>query len=568
MSLLLSLLHIENIALIESADISFGNGLNVLTGETGAGKSIVLDAISAIMGERVSRDLIRTGEKTALVSGVFCHLPKIPWFEEMGIYPDENGELSITRQMMADGKNICRVGGIPCTAVQLRALGRQLVNIHGQHDSQQLLDERSHLSYLDNFGGLEVKLTEFRTSYDQLMELRRAMDALVMDETERSRRIDTLQYQIQELQRAGLRTGEVEELTERRELLRNSGKLMDAVERAYLALSGDEEKLGANALLAEAERALSSVSAIANDIEAAANHLAELRYTADDMAEQVRDLRDRFEFSPDELDQVESRLDTLYRLNKKYGGTTEEMLNYLGRCREELEQIEMADDTILRLEKECHRQRKEAEKRAEQLSLARRETGKLLQEKIEEELRQLDMPKVQFRAELRPKTGEFPMDQTGMDDLQFFMSANLGESLKPIQKVASGGELARIMLALKNVLAENDLIATLIFDEVDAGISGRAAQKVAEKMGKLASCRQILCVTHLAQIAAMADLHFSVQKGERENRTHTVVTQLSTEERELELARLTGGSHVSDAILQGAKELLKQADQLKNHGHA
>jgi DNA repair protein RecN (Recombination protein N) len=563
---LLSLLHIENIALIESADISFGDGLNVLTGETGAGKSIVLDAINAIMGERVSRDLIRTGEKSALVSGVFCHLPKLAWFEEMGIYPDENGELSITRQMMADGKNICRVGGIPCTAIQLRALGRQLVNIHGQHDSQQLLDEHSHLSYLDNFGGLEEKLSKFRTSYDRMIDLRHKMDALIMDETEKSRRIDTLQYQIRELERAMLQPGEVEELSERREILRNGGKLMDAVELAFLSLSGDEEQLGAVALLAEAERSLSSVSAITSDIEAVAGSLAELRFAADDMAERVRDLRDRFEFSPNELDQVESRLDTLYRLSKKYGGTTEEMLSYLSSCREELEQIEMADDTISCLEQEWQRKRKEAEEKAKQLSEARREAGKQLQEKIEEELRQLDMPKVQFCAELRTKMGELGMDQTGMDDVQFFMSANLGESLKPIQKVASGGELARIMLALKNVLAENDLISTLVFDEVDAGISGRAAQKVAEKMGKLSSCRQILCVTHLAQIAAMADVHFSVQKGERENRTHTVVTQLSPEERVQELARLTGGSHVSDAILQGAKELLKQAEKFKDKG--
>lgn len=560
---MLSLLHIENIALIESADIVFGNGLNVLTGETGAGKSIVLDAISAIMGERVSRDLIRTGEKSALVSGVFSHLSNLPWFEEMGIYPDENSELSISRQLLSDGKNICRVGGIPCTAVQLRALGRQLVNIHGQHDSQQLLDERSHLSYLDSYGLLEEILSEYRVSYDQLRELRREMDALVMDETEKSRRIDTLNYQIQELERAALRPGEVEELTERRNLLRNSGKLMDALERAYLSLLGDEEQLGAVALLEDAERALSSVSTITSDIESAVNSLGELHYAADDIAERVRDLRDCFEFSADELDQIESRLDVLYRLSKKYGATTEEMLAYLNQCKQELEQIEMASDTILHLEKKYQILKKETENKAGKLTLARKKAGKLLQEKIEEELKQLDMPKVQFFAEISPKVGEPSMDQTGMDHVQFFMSANLGESLKPIQKVASGGELARIMLALKNVLAENDLISTLIFDEVDAGISGRAAQKVAEKMGQLAKHRQILCVTHLAQIAAMADLHFSVLKAERENRTHTLVTQLSPEERILELARLTGGSHVSGAILQGAKELLTQADRLK-----
>lgn len=563
---MLSLLHIENIALIESAYISFGDGLNVLTGETGAGKSIVLDAISAIMGERVSRDLIRTGEKRALVSGVFCNLPQLPWFEEMGIYPDENGELSITRQMTIDGKNSCRVGGIPCTAVQLRELGRQLVNIHGQHDSQQLLDDRSHLSYLDSFGGLEERVTEFRASYDLLFELRRKMDALIMNESEKSRRIDTLQYQIQELERAGLKPGEMEELTKRREILRNSGKLMDAVERAYLSLSGSEDQLGAVAMLAEAERALCAVAAITNDMETAADSITELRYAVDDMAERVRDLRDSFEFSPYELDQVENRLDVLHRLNKKYGETTEEMLAYLNHCREELEQIELSEGMMLHLENEYQKLREKAVDKANQLSLARRDVAKLLQEKIEEELRQLDMPKVQFHVDLSSKTVELCMDQTGMDDVQFLMSANLGENLKPIQKVASGGELARIMLALKNVLAENDLVSTLIFDEVDAGISGRAAQRVAEKLGKLASSRQILCVTHLAQIAAMADSHFSVQKGEWENRTHTMVTELTLEGRMQELARLTSGSHVSDAILQGAKELLKQAEALKDQG--
>jgi DNA repair protein RecN (Recombination protein N) len=463
---LLSLLHIENIALIESADLSFGEGLNVLTGETGAGKSIVLDAISALMGERISRDLIRTGEKSALVSGVFCQLPPLPWFEETGVYPDENGELLITRQMMADGKNICRVGGLPCTALSLRSLGRQLINIHGQHDSQQLLDERTHLAYLDSFGALDEQLEAYRSTYDKLMELRRQMDALVMDEGEKSRRIDSLTYQIQELERASLVPGEEEELTERREILRNSGKLMDAIERAYFSLSGDEEERGAASLLSEAEGALSYVSGISSELGEVADSLAELRFAADDMAERIRDLRNRFEFSPDELDQVESRLDTLYRLKKKYGQSIGDMLAFLGRCKEELEQIEMAGDTLQRLEKEIQALRTEAEEKGKALTLARQGAAERLQKRIEEELRQLDMPKVQFHTEISPKKGALSMDQTGMDDVQFFMSANLGESLKPIQKVASGGELARIMLALKNVLAENDRISTLIFDEV------------------------------------------------------------------------------------------------------
>lgn len=561
---MLSLLHIENIALIESTDLSFGEGLNVLTGETGAGKSIVLDAIGALMGERISRDLIRTGEKTAFVSGVFCNLAPLPWFEDMGIFPDENGELSITRQLTADGKNVCRISGRPCTTAQLRELGRQLINIHGQHDSQQLLDERTHLNYLDSFGDLAPLLADYQEAFRKLLDLRHRMETLRMDEAEKSRRIDTLQYQIQELERAQLRPGELEELSQRRQLLRNSGKWMEALEEAYFALSGNEDQSGAVDLLADAERALGYVSSLSSDMEKTVESLSELRYAADDMAEQIRNLKDQFDFSPDELDRLEGRLDVLYRLRKKYGDSTEKMLSYLERCQSELENIQMADDTLLRLEKEYESLHKVATQKALQLRSAREIAAERMRLKIEEELRELDMPKVQFFAELRPKSGELCMDQTGMDDVQFLMSANVGESLKPIQKVASGGELARIMLALKNVLAENDPISTLIFDEVDAGISGRAAEKVATKMAKLARHRQLLCVTHLAQIAAMADLHFFVQKGERNMRTHTEVVPLSKEERISELARLTGGTHLSKVILQGAQELLEQAETYKS----
>lgn len=563
---MLSVLHIENIALIESLDISFGHGLNVLTGETGAGKSIVLDAISAVMGERTSRDLIRSGEASALVSGVFSELPNLPWFEEMEIFPDENGELLISRKLLSDGKNICRVGGVPCTAVQLRALGRQLINIHGQHDSQALLDERSHLSYLDSFGGLLSMQRDYLEAYQKLMELKRRMDDFVMDEAEKSRRIDMLEYQIKELQRANLQVGEEEELRERREILRSGERLMDAVESAYFSLAGNEELSGAVSQLEEAERSLLSVASLSKELDEAAEAISELHFAADDILDQVRDMRDQFDFAPEELDQVEGRLDVLYRIRKKYGNTEEEMLLYLEKCQTELDEIQMSDATLLRLEREYALCLKEAREKAQKLSSARGEAGKRLEAKIEEGLQQLDMPNVRFCTKLVPKEGELRLDQTGMDNVQFLMSANLGEELKPIQKVASGGELSRIMLALKDVLTENDQITTLIFDEIDAGISGRAAQKVAEKMGSLGSRRQVLCVTHLAQIAAMADQHFLVEKGERDGRTHTEVLPLSREERVMELARLTGGEHLSDAIVEGAGELLDKAEEYKKRG--
>lgn len=561
---MLSVLHIENIALIESLDISFDHGLNVLTGETGAGKSIVLDAISAVMGERTSRDLIRSGETSALVSGVFSELPNLPWFEEMEIYPDENGELLISRKLLSDGKNICRVGGIPCTVLQLRALGRQLVNIHGQHDSQALLDERSHLSYLDSFGDLMDMQKDYSEQYEKVVELKKKMDAFVMDEAEKSRRIDMLDYQIKELQQANIQVGEEEELRERREILRSGEKLMDAVERAYFSLAGNEDLSGAVSQLEEAERALLSVANLSSELDGAAEAISELHFAAEDILDQVRDMRDQFDFAPEELDQVEGRLDVLYRMRKKYGNTEEEMLSYLEKCQTELDEIQMSDAALLRLEKEYALCLGDAREKAKKLSEARLEAGRKLEEKVEEGLRQLDMPNVRFCAKLTPKEGELGLDQTGMDNVQFLMSANLGEELKPIQKVASGGELSRIMLALKDVLTENDQISTLIFDEIDAGISGRAAQKVARKMGSLGGRRQILCVTHLAQIAAMADQHFLVEKGERDGRTYTEVRSLSREERVMALARLTGGEHLSDAILEGAGELLDKAEKDKS----
>ena len=560
---MLSLLHIENIALIEAEDIAFGEGFNVLTGETGAGKSIIIDAIGAVMGERTSRDLIRTGSRAALVTAIFRDLPDLPWFHENGICPDENGELIISRKIQADGKNLCRVAGVPCTVVQLKALGAQLIDIHGQHDGQQLLDETCHLGYLDSFGMLDGERTVYREGYEQLSALARRIRSLQMDEAEKARRMDSLEFQISELERAGLRPGEEEELEERRELLRSADKLMAAVGGAYRAVVGDDERDGAASLLSEAENAISRVAGLSQELGALAGSIAELRYAADDAAERLREAKDSFDFSPQELDEVESRLDRLYQLKKKYGSSVEEMLAYLENSRAELEQIQMADDTILRLEKKRTRLLAKVQASAEALSAKRREAGERLKARIEEELRQLDMPKVRFEVEFSPKAGDPALDESGMDEVRFLMSANVGESLKPIAKVASGGELSRIMLALKNVLAENDSIMTLIFDEVDTGVSGRAAGKVAEKMSRLSRTCQVLCVTHLPQIAAMSDCHYSVQKQERDGRTFTNVDTLDREGRKKELARLTGGEHLSEAILEGAEELLRQAEKYK-----
>ena len=406
-------------------------------------------------------------------------------------------------------------------------------------------------------------MESYQSAYRSMASLRRRISELEMDEAERSRRVDTLEFQIRELERAELKPGEDEELDARKTLLRSSGKLMEAIQEAQFALSGGEDSQGACDLISEAEGAIRSVTRLSPQLEELGEKLTALRYAVDDASEVIRDFSEAFDFSPEELDQLESRLDVIYRLKKKYGPTVTDMLDYLERSKEELEQIQEADDTIQRLEKELEQARKETVKRGTALTKARRKAADNLQKRVQEELRQLDMPKVQFVTDFAPCPGQDGMDDTGMDQIQFLMSANLGEALKPIQKVASGGELARIMLALKNVLAEDDGIGSLVFDEVDTGVSGRAAQKVAEKMADVARRKQVLCVTHLPQIAAMADTHFSVEKGEKKGRTFTNVVRLGQEGRVEELARLIGGAAVTDVLKQSATELLEQAEGYK-----
>ncbi len=555
---MLSLLHIENIALISSADIQFGGGFNVLTGETGAGKSIVVDSISAVLGERTSRDLIRTGAKSATVSGVFVAVPPLPWLSEQGIAQGE--ELVLRREIKSDGRNSCRVNGTLITVTQLKELGRQLLNIHGQHDGQQLLDPSCHLDYLDSFGKTGAELEAFQTAYHRLSAIRREIASLQMNEAERQRRVDTLTYQIAELERGELREGEDEALNARKDLLRSGGKLMAALQSAQQALSGDDDSVGACSLIGDAQGEIGSVARYTPQLDSLAGQMADLSAMAEDIAEQIRDLEREMDFSPEELEQLENRLDILYRLGKKYGSTVADMLDYLEKCRRELAQIEDADDRILLLEKEQAKCLTQAKALAEVLSQKRKAGAEALKNRVESELRQLDMPKIRFLVEFVPKSGEFALDDTGCDEVQFLMSANVGEDLKPIQRVASGGELARIMLALKNVLAEDDGVMSLVFDEVDTGVSGRAAQKVAEKMAQVASHKQVLCVTHLPQIAAMADIHLRVEKGEQEGRTFTHVEELDTPQRRQELARLIGGAQLTQALEQSAQELLDQGE--------
>ncbi|MBR3641145.1 MAG: DNA repair protein RecN [Oscillibacter sp.] len=557
---MLQLLHIENIAVIEEADIAFRPGFNALTGETGAGKSIVIDAIGAVLGARTSRELIRTGADKALVSAVFSDVPTgLPVLTENGAEPDEDGNLALLREITADGRNVCRANGRPLTVAQLRAVGSELLNIHGQHDGQQLLDEEQHVCYLDRFAKTDGLLADYRAAFGEMSALRAQIAALQMDEAEKARRVDSLQFQIAELTRAELVPGEEEGLAAKRDLLRNGEKYLSALSAADAALSGTEDADGALGGLRAAEDAIYAIRTLSPELSELYERLQAARCEVFDLADISRDMRERFDFSPQELDAVESRMDLLYRLKKKYGATVEDMCAYLERCKEELERIEESDDTLLRLSDALKKSEEAVRARGAALSEARKKSAAVLEERIKTELTDLDMAKVRFSIEFTEK--EPAAD--GCDQIRFLMSANVGEDLRPIARIASGGELARIMLALKNVFSEQESIGTMVFDEVDTGVSGRAAQRVAEKMARLSRRRQVLCVTHLPQIAAMADTHFSVEKGVRGERTYTDVVLLDRDARARELARITGGSHVTETLLKSSMELLDQAERYR-----
>ena len=548
---MLSLLHIENIAVIERSDITFDRGFNVLTGETGAGKSIVIDAISAILGERAYRDMIRTGTSKASVRAVFTDVPEYPWFAENGV--DYDPETIIQREIYLDGRNVCRVNGCIVTVSILRKLGIQLINIHGQHDSASLFDEANHLVFLDDFAENEQLRQEYSEKYRAVEELRRQIARISMDESEKLRRMETLRFQIEEISKAQLEAGEDEQLEARRKVLQNAEKLSDGMNTAVECLYGGDDTDGAASLLADAEYALSRLSRFTDAYSQLQERISDLMYQVQDVSQELRDARDELAYSGDELEKIEARLDVIHRLRRKYGVTCADILEYLDNAQKELDEIEFADDHVERLKKKLKTAEKEAWAAALELRKNRQEAAQRMSVQILTELSQLDMPKVQFSCEFT----QLELTPNGADAVAFYMSANAGEALKPMSKVASGGELARIMLAMKNVLAQQDQIATLIFDEVDTGVSGRAAQKVAEKLKSVARNKQVLCVTHLPQIAAMGDTHMLIAKAERDGRTYTSVTPLDYEGRAREVARIIGGAQITETTLQSAREMLQ-----------
>lgn len=557
---MLKLLHIENIAIIEKCDIEFGEGFNVLTGETGAGKSIIIDSISAVLGERSSRTLVRTGANRAFVSALFDATDNAKgWLMSQGFEPED--ELLLQREITPDGKTTCRVNGKPISVGLLKSLGDTLLNIHGQHDSQTLMYPEHHSEYIDRFADRE-KYTElysaYESEYNRYLDLGRELKMLQMSEQEFVKRVDMLKYQIEELEGADLKAGELEEIRERRDILRNSAKITEALSLVANLFSGDSERAGIISDLGGAERALYNLKL--NDTNELSSRLGEVLANAEDIYGEVNSLLSKLDASPEEIERVEERYDFLKRLTVKYGGGEEDLISMLLEFKEELATLEHSDERRIHVEAELDECENECWDLAQKLFNLRRRTAREFEERVMSELRDLDMEKVTFSAAITPCES---LSIRGADQIEFLISTNLGEPLKPLAKIASGGEMARIMLALKNVLAENDKVETLIFDEVDAGVSGRAAQRVAEKLAELSIKKQILCVTHLPQMSAMADTHFKIEKEESGGRTVTKVTILDSSGRVLELARLLGGQTITEKTKENASELIEAAKNIK-----
>ena len=553
-------LHIENVAVIEKADVALGKGLNILTGETGAGKSMIVDSLQAILGGRVSRELFRTGAEKAVVCATFDPEPARAWCEEHEIEVED--ELILRRQITAEGKTTCRVCGVPVTAAQLRELGSLLLDIHGQNDGQRLLDERQHQRYLDAFGVPDSVLSAYQKEYQAYTELVREQETLRGLESEKELLTDSLRHQIQELEQAELKSGEEAELTEKRDMLRNFEKLSESVDSAYALLEGGEEN--AVSLAADAENEAIRAAAFASELSEVAGVIHEAVFSLQDAAETLRDFRAGLDFSEAEYDRIESRLSTLHWLERKYHADEDGLIQKLQDAKERLDQIEYADDRLLKLEKLISAKEADAKAAGAKLTEARRKAAAKLEKQVVSELRDLAMPGVRFQVELAPISGSPGFGAAGTDAVRFLLSANAGEAPGRISHIASGGELSRIMLALKNVFARRDPVSSMVFDEVDTGVSGVAAQRVGEKLAVLSSDKQVICITHLPQIAAMADHHYLIEKTVSGGKTRTTVQLLDAEGAGREIARLHGGDHITELTLASAREQLATAMNYKS----
>ncbi|HEY9061301.1 MAG TPA: DNA repair protein RecN [Pseudobacteroides sp.] len=570
---MLQQLEIQNIALIEKICIEVGKGLNVLTGETGAGKSIIIDSINAILGERLSKELIRTGKDKASVEAVFQIENKNieAFLEEIGVEPEEDGTLIISREFTLSGKNSCRINGKMVTVSMLKELGSRLVDVHGQHDNQSLLRTESHIELLDSFGSNQID--DLKDKYTNLLveykNIKSKVRALAGDKNDREKKIDFLSFQIDEIKKAKLKIGEDEELNRQRNVLSNAERIIEALSGVYENIfSGNNIKSSVYDSLSDAISQLSSISKLDEKYGKLAVKLEEISYQLDDVVEQIRKERDNTEYSPDLLEQVEERIDLIVRLKKKYGATIEDVLEYLKKAESEYDEIIKSDEIVNELNKKLVNIAVELYDTAAMLNDERNKAARILEEQIGKELEDLEMKKAQFKVNIdfnseKDENDEYKFWGNGLNKVEFLISPNAGEPLKPLSKIVSGGEMSRIMLAIKTILANVDDIPTLIFDEIDIGISGKAAQKVAEKLSIISGSHQVLCVTHLAQIACMADGHFQIEKQSIDNLTKTSVRRISDKEIKNEIARILGGSNISDITLKHAEEILGNAKKFK-----
>ena len=554
---MLSVLKIENIAIIESAEIEFSRGFNVLSGETGAGKSIILDSINAVLGFRTSRELIRTGASEARVTALFScigeNVEKV--LEELSLPLTPDKTLLVSRVISPD-KNVCKVNNTLTNVSALREIGAELISIHGQQDNRELLNNETHISYIDSIGDLTAAVEDYRVIYDELLALKSQIKKLSGNKEEKARRIDILSYQIDELEKAEINPGEWESLKNRRTELQNFEKIQESLSATYDALSGGDSYKGAIEMVSGAFRELSSIGKFSNEIQTISEKLGDLYYELSDITDTVRDSISGDGYNPLELEEIENRLDLLYKLSKKYGETEEEMLEFLENAKKKLSEISLSDEVLDALKIKYSEKLVETQNLAKVLSEKRQKEANVFCEKVCDELRFLDMPSVQFLVDFK----EVDLCENGIDSVEFLISANVGEIPKPIAKIASGGELSRIMLALKTVLADKDKITTMIFDEIDAGVSGRAALKVASKLKSVSRGKQVLCVTHLAQLMSYADNHYLIEKAVRDRKTYTGVTLLDLEGRKHEIARITSGGEITQTQLDNALEMINIAE--------
>lgn len=551
---MLSSLQIENVAVIQKAEVHFEPGLNVLTGETGAGKSILIDSINAILGNRTSKDLVRTGASKAVIRAAFEQVPPavLDKLEQSGYERSE--ALLLSREITAEGKSSCRINGMPATAAVLRELCGGLININGQHDSVGLLNPAHHLGILDDYAQNRTVFQEYYTLYRELVQVKRELDTLITDEAEKQRKIDLLQYQVQEIEDAGLTAGEEQTLENRRKVLSNASAIRDRLAQSYALLSGSDDAAGAVDLLGEASNAVDAAAQLDPALSAAAGQLLDLYYNAKDVAADLIGRLDAYDTNDAELDEVEQRLDLLYRLKRKYGSTVEDVIVFGQKAREELENIQHSQQRYDALQAEKLRLYAKAREKAEVLTQTRLKAFEELNTRISGTLDFLNMPGV--RMTLRHTRG--PLASHGQDSVEFYISTNPGEAPKPLAKIASGGELSRITLAIKNAMADKDAVPTVIYDEIDSGVSGKAAGRIGEVLRQSAQGHQILCITHTAQIAALADCHLLIQKNVSNERTYTEIHPLDENGRVEALARLISGDHVTELSRANAREMLQE----------